>query len=82
VKDTGAKPSIGKSPLLSSLRDLLLSHRPAFRQERPFRRMQALLLGQLFSFARRTVTQALIALGMTNHDWSSFFRLYNEPRLD
>jgi hypothetical protein len=44
--------------------------------------MQALLLGQLFSFARRTVTQALIALGMTNHDWSSFYRLYNEPRLD
>jgi hypothetical protein len=44
--------------------------------------MQGLLLGHLFSFARRTVTQALVALGLTDHDWSAFYRLFNEPRLD
>jgi len=44
--------------------------------------MQALLLGQLFSFARRTVTQALVVVGLTDHDWSGFYRLFNEPRID
>jgi hypothetical protein len=43
--------------------------------------MEALLLGYLFSFARRTITQALIALGLTEHDWSDFYRLFSEPRL-
>lgn len=57
-------------------------HRPAFRQERPFRRMQASLLGYLFSFARRTVTQALVAIGVTDSDWSAFYRLFSEPHID
>lgn len=68
--------------LLVVLSDLLRAHRSAFRQERSFRRMQALLFGQLFSFARRTVTQALVALGLTEHDWSAYYRLFNEPRID
>jgi hypothetical protein len=29
---------------------------------------KALLLGCLFCFARRTVTQAFVALGLTDHD--------------
>ncbi len=69
-------------PLLLALWYLLEEHRPAFRQERPFRRMQALLLGHLFGFARRTVTQALVAVGLTDCDWSAFYRLFNEPGLD
>ncbi len=44
--------------------------------------MQALVFGLLFSFARRTVTQALVALGLTGHDWIAFYRLFNEPRVD
>lgn len=71
------------TPLLDALRHLLLSHRCAFRQERTFLRAQALILGHLFAFARRTVTQALVALGLTDHaDWSAFYRLFNEPRID
>ena len=69
-------------PLLDALWQFLSAHRPAFRQERPFRRMQALLFGCLFSFARRTIIQALVSLGLTDHDWSAFYRLFNEPRLD
>ena len=68
--------------LLDALRDLLKAHYPAFHQERTFRRMQALIFGCLFSFARRTVTQALVALGLTDHDWSSFYRLFSERRVD
>lgn len=61
--------------LLGALRSLPDARRRAFRQERTFRWMQALLFGQLFCFARRTVTQALVTLGFTDHDW--FYR----PRL-
>jgi DDE superfamily endonuclease len=70
------------TPLLDALRSLLLAHRSAFRQERTFLRAQALILGHLFCFARRTVTQALIALGLTDHDWSAFYRLFAEGRID
>jgi hypothetical protein len=70
------------TPLLDALRHLLVSHRCAFRQERTFLRAQALLLGHLFSFARRTITQALVALGLTEYDWSAFYRLFGTPRID
>jgi hypothetical protein len=72
------------TPLLDALRHLLVSHRCAFRQERTFLRAQALVFGHLFSFARRTLTQALSALGLiTEHDdWSAFYRLFGEPRID
>jgi hypothetical protein len=70
-------------PLLGALWRLLQEHRPAFRQERPFLRAQALIFGHLFSFARHTITQALVALGLVEDDWSAFYRLFGVPgRLD
>jgi hypothetical protein len=33
-----------------------------------------------FRFARRTITRSLVALGLTETDWSYFYRLFNEPR--
>lgn len=77
----GESPQPG-TPLLAELSRLLAAHRPAFRQERCFRRMKALVLGYLFCFARRTVTQVLVALGLTDSDWSAFYRLFSEPRMD
>jgi hypothetical protein len=45
--------------------------------------MQALFFGQLFCFARRTITQALLALGLTEGDWSAFYRLFGQKgRID
>jgi len=69
-------------PLLRTLWELLVAHRHAFKQERTFLRAQALLFGHLFAFARHTVTQALVALGLTEHDWSAFYRLFGAPRID
>lgn len=82
AKSTRSSVPPPSSPLLTALWSLLASHRGAFRQERPFLRMQALLVAHLFAFARRTVTQTLVALGLTEHDWSAFYRLFNEPRID
>lgn len=56
----------GQSPLLCALPDPPTLHRPACKQERPFQRAKALLRGHLFS--RHTVTQSLVALGLTDHD--------------
>jgi DDE superfamily endonuclease len=70
------------TPLLDALRTLILAHRSAFRQERTLLRAQALILGHLFCFARRTITQALIALSLTDHDWSAFYRLFAHKRID
>lgn len=70
------------TPLLDALRSLLVAHRPAFRQERTFLRAQALILGHLFAFAKRTITQSLLALGLIGYDWSAFYRLFDEPRID
>jgi hypothetical protein len=75
-------PSVTLPPLLAALWALLLAHRGAFGQERTFLRAQALILGHLFAFARRTITQALLALGLTDTDWSAFYRLFATPRID
>ena len=69
-------------PLLQALFELLQAHRGAFRQERPYRRAMALVIGELFSFARHTVTQGLLALGLTDADWSAWYRLFSRERFD
>lgn len=79
MEDTTVQPI---SPLLQELFGLLRAHRPAFRQERTFQRMVALVIGMLFSFARHTVTQALLALGLTDADWSPWYRLFSRKRVD
>jgi hypothetical protein len=68
--------------LLTCLLELLAAHRPAFRQERPYRRCVALVFGSLFAFARHTISQILLALGVTEQDWSAWYRLFSEPRVD
>jgi len=68
------------SDLLHSLMELLQAHRSAFRQERTYVRVVGLVVGELFAFARHTVTQALLALGLTDADWSGWYRLFSRPR--
>lgn len=66
--------------LLVALQEVVAAHRPAFGQERPYQRMVALLLGQLFCFGRHTVTQMLLALGLTDADWTAWYRLFSCKR--
>jgi hypothetical protein len=68
--------------LLKALLMLLAAHRSAFGQERTYRRGVALVFGELFAFARHTVTQGLLALGLTDTDWSPFYRLFSRKRYD
>jgi hypothetical protein len=68
--------------LLQELWTLLMAHRPAFGQERPFQRAVVLVFGELFTFARHTVTQILLALGLTDADWGAWYRLFSHGRFD
>jgi hypothetical protein len=40
------------------------------------------VVGQVCSAARRTITQVLLALGLSDADWSAFYRLFSHARLD
>jgi DDE superfamily endonuclease len=77
-----AETNLPKRPLLRNLLALLADSRPSFGQARVYARAQALVFGQLLTFGRHTITQSLVALGLVDDDWSSFYRLLSEPRLD
>ncbi len=69
-----------QSALLRNLFELLAQHRPAFRQARSYWRVVGLVLGELFNFGRHTVTQGLMGLGLTDEDWSGWYRLFSRRR--
>lgn len=66
--------------LRTTLLTLLAAYRPAFRQQRVYRRAAALVLAEVFAFARHTTTQLLLALGLPGADWSGWYRLWSRPR--
>ena len=71
-----------QSSLVCNLFGILEAHRPAFKQERPFLRAVGLVLGEIFSFGRHTVTQGLLSLGITDGDWGAWYRLFSRERFD
>ena len=66
--------------LLKQLVHLLRAHRPIFGQERVFQRVALLLVAEVVTFARHTVTQLLLSLGLTEGDWSAWYRLFSRDR--
>ncbi len=68
--------------LIKNLFEVLESHRPIFKQERVYLRVVALFLAELFSFSRHTVSQQLMALGLTMQDWSAWYRLFSQGRFN
>lgn len=68
--------------LLQKLFELLERHRVAFGQERVYWRVVGMVLGEIFNFGRHTVTQGLMALGITDGDWSGWYRLFSQGRYE
>ncbi|GIL13563.1 MAG: hypothetical protein BroJett038_22830 [Chloroflexota bacterium] len=66
--------------LLKHLFALLQVHRGIFKQERTYQRVVALVLAELFVFARHTITQMLMSLGQTEQDWSAWYRVLSQKR--
>jgi len=67
--------------LMAALAALLQHFRAAFRQERVFRRVVALLVGEVLALGRHTVTQMLVTLGWVDRDWSAWYRVFRKRRL-
>ncbi len=80
MNDNKNQPEV--PPLLTTLMALLEQHRPLYKQERVYQRAVALLLAEIFAFSRHTVTQLLLTLGVTEGDWSSWYRLFSRQRFD
>ena len=79
---TPAAPTAVLPPLLVEVWRLLDAHRPAVRQGRCFDRLRALVVGSVLTVTRPTITSLLAALGLTDADWSAFYRLFSAGRLD
>jgi hypothetical protein len=72
-------PSI--PPLLRALWQLLSAHCAAVQQQRVFDRLRALVVGQLCTQGRHTLTGALAALGLVDSEPSAFYRLLSRGRV-
>lgn len=68
--------------LLKQLFGLIEAHRGIFKQERVYQRVVALVVAEVVVFARHTVTQMLIALGMVGQDWSATYRVFSRGLFD
>lgn len=54
----------------------------AYGQKRVFNRALALAMAEMFSFGRHTITQLLLTLGLTDEDWSAWYRIFSKQRFD
>lgn len=70
------------SELLKHLFQLIEAHRSIFKQDRIYKRVEGLLLAELFVFGRHTITQLLMALGQTEQDWSAWYRIFSKLRFN
>jgi len=66
--------------LLKQWVGLLEGYRPIFKQERTYARGVALVVAEVLVFARHTVTQLLLSLGLNGADWSAWYRLFSAGR--
>jgi hypothetical protein len=73
---------VQNSELIRQLLELLAKHRGMVSQERVYQRVVALAMSELMVFARHTITQQLMALGLTEEDWSAWYRLLSAGRFD
>lgn len=68
--------------LLTELMILLQRQGHLFGQRRVFNRVVALVMAELFCFGRHTITQLLLSLGLTDTDWSAFYRIFSKDRFN
>jgi len=68
--------------LLTQMMSLISKCEQVYGQKRVFNRVLGLVMAELFSFGRHTITQLLLTLGLTEEDWSAWYRLFSGGRFD
>lgn len=71
-----------KPELLKNLFTLLAEQREITDQQRVYERLELLVLAELFTFGRHTITQMLMSLGLNEQDWSAWYRLFSDERFN
>ena len=66
--------------LLGEILSLVKKCEGNYTQKRVFNRVTALVMAELFSFGRHTITQLLLTLGLTDEDWSAWYRIFSKGR--
>jgi hypothetical protein len=76
------KNHLEKPTLLTEMMILISKCKSAYGQKRVFNRVLALVMAELFAFGRHTITQLLLTLGLTEEDWSAWYRIFSQGRFD
>jgi hypothetical protein len=66
--------------LMTEILSLVGKCESIYKQKRVFNRVLALVMAELFAFGRHTLTQLLLTLGLTEEDWSAWYRLFSMQR--
>jgi hypothetical protein len=66
--------------LLTALLEMVSRCVGLYKQKRVYNRMLGLVMAELFAFGRHTITQLLLTLGLTDEEWSGWYRLFSEGR--
>lgn len=74
------KKEIENPVLFTQLMKLVSKCESVYQQKRVFNRILALVMAELFAFGRHTITQLLLTLGLTDEDWSAWYRLFSAER--
>ena len=78
MKDT---KEVEESPVLvGEVIGLVKKCEGGYKQQRVFNRVMALVMAELFAFGRHTLTQLLLILGVTDEDWSGWYRIFSFGR--
>ena len=70
------------SELLKNLFNLIAEQRGISDQKRVYDRLELLVMAELFTFGRHTITQMLMSLGLNEQDWSGWYRLFSQERFN
>ena len=76
------KEGVKNPALLTELMILVEKCASLYKQKRVFNRILALIMAELFAFGRHTITQLLLTLGLTEEDWSAWYRLFSHGRFE
>ncbi len=68
--------------LLKDLFELLAEQDEIADQQRIVERLELLVMAEVFTFGRHTITQLLMSLGLTDQDWSAWYRLFSQGRFN
>jgi hypothetical protein len=68
------------TPLLDHLFGLLAAARPGTCSSRVWHRVTVLTVGSLVALGRHTLSQVLVAIGVSDQDWSAWYRVFNRTR--